>query len=153
MHPIIGFDHLNVGQKVKLKGKPEGQAFSAWEISFKETDGLAKIEGVIQRLDHREGIVRLFNHDFSLPRGIKVKDLQRNFVDINVLKAGDLVKLKGQYSPSTGWVPEKINMKASMGFDIDELHGTIDTIDRERKTLEVAGFTVFVTEKTTIEGF
>jgi hypothetical protein len=97
--------------------------------------------------------VRLFNHDFNLPGGVKVKDLQCNFVDISALKAGDLVKLKGKYSKSAGWAPEKINMKASMGFDIDELHGAIEKIDQERKTLEVAGFTVFVTEKTAIEGF
>jgi hypothetical protein len=154
MSQFIGFDCLKVGQRIKVKGKSsEDGSFAAWEISFKSPDRIAKIEGMIQRLDYEKNMVRLFNRDFALPDGIMAKNLQGQRVDLKKFKAGDMVKLKGKYSAAKGLAPEKLNMKATMGFNVDELHGAIDEINLEQKTLEVAGFKVIVNEKTAIEGF
>lgn len=154
MSEFIGFDSLNVGQKVKMKGKPStNNTFVAIEITLKESDGWAKIEGAIQGVDLQKNTLRLFDQDFALPSGIVVRDVQRNFIGLENLKAGSMVKFKGKYSASTGWLPVKINMKEIMGFAVEELHGRIDRIDGKMKTLEVAGFTVLVNKKTVIEGF
>jgi hypothetical protein len=125
----------------------------AWEISIKNPDDQAKIEGVIQRLDHHKNTLRIFNRDFALPGDIQVKGLQHNLIGLKELKTGDVVKLKGKYSASNGLLPEKIILKETMGFNVDELHGTIGEIHRAQKTLELAGFKVVVNEKTAIEGF
>ncbi|MCI0694726.1 DUF5666 domain-containing protein [candidate division KSB1 bacterium] len=154
MSQFIGFDCLKAGQRVKVKGKPsEDSTFVAGEISIKNRADQAKIEGVIQRLDHQKNTLRIFNRDFALPGDIQVKGLQHNLIDLKELKTGDVVKLKGKYSASNGLMPEKIILKETMGFNVDELHGAIDKIDRAQKTLEVTGFTVVVNEKTAIEGF
>ncbi len=154
MSQFIGFDCLKVGQRVKVKGNPlENGTFMAGEISIKNYADQAKIEGALQRLDHQKNTLRIFNRDFALPSDIQVKGLQHNLIDLKELKAGDAVKLKGTYSASNGLMPEKIILKETMGFNVDELHGAIDRIDRTQKTLDVTGFTVVVNEKTTIEGF
>ncbi|MGH7596195.1 MAG: DUF5666 domain-containing protein [bacterium] len=154
MSQFIGFDYLKVGQKIKVKGKSsEDNTFVASEISVRYSDDQAKIAGVLQRLDHQKKTLRLFHRDFVLPAAIQVKGLQHNFIDLKELKAGDVVKLKGKYSASNELMPEKIIMKETMGFNVDELYGAIDKIDRAQKTLEIIGFTVVVNEKTTINGF
>jgi hypothetical protein len=154
MSQFIGFDYLKVGQKIKVKGRPsEDSTFVAAEIKVKNSDDQAKIEGALQRLDHQKNTLRIFHRDFALPGDIQVKGLQHNPIDLKALKSGDVVKLKGKYSASNGLMPEKIILKETMGFNVDELHGDIDKIDRKQKTLEVTGFTILVNEKTAIEGF
>jgi hypothetical protein len=154
MNQFIGFDCLKVGQRIKVKGRPsEDSTFVAWEISIKNRADQAKIEGVLQCLDHQKNTLRIFNRDFALPSDIQVKGLQHNLIGLNELKTGEVVKLKGKYSASNGLMPEKIILKETMGFNVDELHGDIDKIDRKQKTLEVTGFTIVVNEKTAIEGF
>jgi hypothetical protein len=153
MDEFIGFNDLKVGQRVKVKGKPaEDGAFTALEISVKAPADQAEIEGLIQNLDHQKNTLRIFNREIALPGNIEVKTLQPG-AGLKGLKVGDVVKLKGKYSEAKGFVPEKIKLKETMGFNVEELQGDINKIDQEKKTLNVVGFTVVVNEKTTIEGF
>jgi hypothetical protein len=64
-----------------------------------------------------------------------------------------VVKLVGQYSESTGFVPEAIRMKATLAFNIEKLQGAVEQVNVEEKTLRVLGFTVRLNERTVIEGF
>lgn len=154
MDTIVGFNDLQVGQRVKIKGKPgEGGAFVAYAIDIKEPKDQAEIEGFIQSIDHPKNTLRICNREYALPDGLSVKNLQHLGAGLKSLKAGDLVKLKGTYSASKGFLPEKIAMKQNMGFNVQELQGFVDKIDRDKKILEVLGFTVLVSEKTEIEGF
>ncbi len=59
--------------------------------------------------------------------------------------------MKGQYGPNTSFVTEKVKMKESMGFNIEELQGNIDAIDADSHTIDMVGMKVIVTEKTSIE--
>jgi hypothetical protein len=143
---------LKVGQRVKVKGKPgEGRTFMALEIGLKEGDDQTEMEGLIQSLDHQRKTLRLLNQEVMVSGSAEIKDLGRNSIGLQNLKVGDLVKLKGNYSASGGFVPNKIKMKQAMGFTIEELQGHIGKIDPAKKTLEVAGVTVVVNEKTSIE--
>jgi hypothetical protein len=150
--PAICFDDLKVGQRVKVYGKrADHDAFEAREIrlavSTKTLAEAAEIEGLIQDIDHEKNTLRLANREFVLPGGIEAKDSQPNIIGLEGLKAGDRVKLKGKYSERTGFVPERINIKKSKGFNLDKLAGNINKIDRQKKTFDMVGFTVWIDEK------
>ncbi len=154
MEKVIGFNDLEVGKRVKAKGKPgESGTFLALEIATKTPSDQAEIEGLIQSINHQQNTLHILNREIAVPNSIEVKDVNSNSVGFKNLKAGNMVKLKGKYSEAKGFVVEKIKIKETMGFTIEELQGNIDKIDREKKTLQVVGFTVVVNEKTTIEWF
>jgi SAM-dependent methyltransferase len=154
MEQIIRFNDLKVGQRVKVKGKAgEDGVFVAQEISLEGSSDRAEIKGLIQSINHQKNTLYLLNREFVLPDGVAVKDSQRNTIGLKDLKAGDVVKLKGKYSEFKRFVPEKIKMQETAGFDFEELQGDINKIDREKKTLEVVGFKVVFNEKVTILKF
>jgi len=154
MEKTIGFDNLKMGQRVKVKGKPaEGNNFSALEISIKPGDEEAALEGKIQSLDPEKNTLRLMNRDFALNGSVEIKNVQRQPIALKNLKPGDIVKLKGPYSASSGFTPAKVKMQESKGFNIEELQGGINKIDSAQKTLDILGFTVMVNDKTEIAGF
>jgi len=137
---IIGFDDLKIGQRVKIKIKPgKDGALVALKIRARDPDEEIEIEGLIQGIDQQKNTLRLLNRDFTLPD-----------YGLNGLKAGDRVKLKGMFSETQGFMPEKIKMKETTNFKTEEVQGDINKIDREKKTLEVIGFTVIVNENTII---
>jgi glycosyl transferase family 25 len=152
--PLIEFDALKVGQRVKVKGKlGKDGPLAAHEIIVDTVEASAEradLEGLIQRLDLQKNTLRLLNREIALPEGIAVKDLQGKIIGLQELKAGDLVKLSGKYSPRKGFAPKKIKMKEAASFGLEEVQGDIDKVDREKKTLEVAGFMVMANEKTRI---
>jgi hypothetical protein len=154
MRRFFGFNDLKVGQMLKVKGKPdESGKFAAMEISVKETVEDAAIEGRLQSIDHPKNKLRLFNHEISVPDGVEFKGLQDKSLGLKGLKVGEVVKLKGKYSATTGFNPDKIKIKEAMDYNVDELQGVVDEIDYAANTLEMVGFTVMATPRTTIEGF
>jgi len=154
MEKTIGFNNLKVGQRVKVKGKPaEGSGFAALEVSIKAGDDECTLEGKIQSLDPEKNSLRLLNRDFMVNGGVEIRNVQRQPITLQNLKAGDIVKLKGPYSESKGFAPVKVKLQEPKGFNIEELQGKIDKIDADGKTLDVIGFTVVVNDKTEIEGF
>ena len=151
LYDKLGFNDLKVGQRLKVTVKVgDDGGFVAIEISMKTPEDEASIESMIQSIDHQQNTLRLLNREFAIPDGIEIKGLQRNIISAKDLKIGDKVKLKGKYSALKGFVPEKIRMKENIGLDLDKLQGDIDKIDREKKILEVVGFTVRVNERGTI---
>lgn len=154
MEKTIGFNNLKVGQRLKVKGKPaEGNNFAALGISIKAGDDECTLEGKIQSLDAASNSLRLLNRDFKLNGGVEIKNVQRQPITLQNLKAGDFVKMKGPYAQTSGFAPVKIKAQEPKGFNVEELQGKIDKIDAAGKTLEVLGFTVSVSDKTEIEGF
>jgi FkbM family methyltransferase len=142
---------LKVGQRLNVIRKPsEGGAFVALKITMTAQSDEAVIEGFIQNIDHQKNTLCLLDREFALPDGIKIRDLQRNTIGLKDLKVGDRVKLKGTYSERKGFVPKKINMKATIGFSFEMLQGAINKIDQQKRALDVVGFTVMVDERTTI---
>jgi hypothetical protein len=147
----LGFDDLEVGQGVKVKGMPdEDGVLAAQEISVEAPADRAEIEGIVQNIDNPPNVLRLLNREFTLPEGIVVKDLQRHPTVLKNLQAGDRVKLSGTYLAPEGFVPQKIKIQSATDSGLAELRGEISKIDRKTKTLEVIGFTVAVNEKAKI---
>lgn len=153
MDQIFRFHDLAVGHCVKVKGKlAEGGAFAALQISLRPPHHHASIEGVIQQIDHQKFSLRVLNREIGVPENVLIKDAEHQRREFKNLRVEDVVKIKGIYTTSEGLVPMKIKVQETMGFHIDELQGAIDRIDHESRALQLAGFTVAVNERTTIEG-
>jgi len=153
MDKVNGFTTLQVGQRIKVKGKPGSNgSFAALEVSIKPADEDVALEGKIQGVDLQKNALRLMNRDFVLLDGIDIKDVQRQAITLKDLKVGEVVKLKGKFSIAEGLKPGKVKLQESKHFSIEELQGDIDKIDPANKTLDVLGFVVSVNEKTEIEG-
>ena len=146
------FDDLQVGQALKISGKfREGVGFLAVEILLEPAIEDDEIAAPLQGVDLQRQSVRLFNCDISLPAGMEIKDLKGNRVALNALTPGVMVKLKGAYDEAAGFVPQKIKIRETLEFNIEELQGAIDKIDRTRKRLQVNGIPVVVNANTVIE--
>lgn len=147
------FDNLSIAQRVKVKGKldPDG-TFIALEIGVEEHEDSAAIIGMIESIDYERRCLRVLQRDFIIPVSAEVKDIYRNDAAFTDLRAQSLVKLKGDYSATEGLRPDLVKMKETFGFNIDKLKGRIDALDHTAKTLQVNGYTVAVSDKTTIEG-
>ena len=153
MDQIFRFHDLAVGHRVKVKGKLAADgAFAALQISLRPPHHHASIEGMIQQIDHQNFSLRVLNREIGVPENVVVKDAGQQRCEFNNLRVEDVVKIKGIYTDREGLVPMKIKVQETMGFHIDELQGAIDQIDHERRALQLAGFTVAVTERTAIEG-
>lgn len=154
MAATIGFGNLKVGQRVKVKGKPGNNGdFEALEVEIKPPDDSASLEGRIQNLDGQKKVLRLMNRDFVVANGCEIKSAQRQTINLSALHVGDIVKLKGSYTPDQGFKPVKVKVQEPKGFGIEELQGSIDNIDVEKRTLGILGFAVMATDKTEIVRF
>ena len=154
MGQVVGFTDLKVDQRVKVKGQAgEGGKFIAVEVGIKPQDDEVSLEAKIQGVDLQKNSLKIMSRDLAISNNVMIKNIPRQLVTLRELKAGDVVKIKGNYSRANGFVPAKIKMQEPRGFTIDELQGPIGKIDQAGKTLELLGFTIVVNEKTEIEGF
>lgn len=153
MSQIVGFNELKIGQRVKVKGQAlEGGKFTALEIVVKPDEEDVSFEGKLQSVELQTRTMRVMQRDFSVQSGVLIKNLARQDVGLDGLKVGDVIKVKGNYSPVRGFVPLKIKVQEPRGFAIDELQGAINKIDREANTIEVTGVAIALNEKTEIDG-
>ncbi len=154
MADVLGLTHLKVGQRVKIKGNPGANGdFRALEVNVKPGDEPAVMEGKIQALNPENRTIRLMNRDIPLGDHVEIKNIHRQPIDFSELQVGDLIKLKGDYSETEGFIPKKAKLQIFKGFDIEELQGYIQRIDPETGTLDVLGFQVVVDADAEIEGF
>jgi len=139
MDQIFRFHDLAVGHRVKVKGKlAEDGAFAALQISLRPPHNHASIEGVIQQIDHQNSSLRVLNREIGVPEDVVIKDAGQQRREFKNLRVEDVIKIKGIYTGSEGLVPMKIKVQETMGFHIDELQGSIDLIDHERRALQLA---------------
>lgn len=154
MEQVMGFTELKVGQRVKIKGNHGSNgSFTALEVKIKPSDENASVESKIQAVDMGKKSIRLMNRDFQITGESSILDLSRNKVGIEALKAGDRVKIKGEYTPDGSFKIEKLKVQQISGYDVDELQGFINEVDMQNRTLQVIGFRVVLDKNTEIEGF
>ncbi|MDQ7053603.1 MAG: DUF5666 domain-containing protein [candidate division KSB1 bacterium] len=154
MAEVLGLTQLKVGQRVKIKGNPGANGdFRALEVNVKPGEDPAVMEGKIQAVDPENRTIRIMNREIKLGENVEIKNIHRQPISFEDLQEGDLIKLKGGYSESEGFVPKKAKLQIFKGFDIEELQGYINRIDAHTGVLDVLGFQVVVDSDAEIEGF
>ncbi len=152
MSQIVGFNELKIGQRVKVKGQAAEGKFMALAIVVKSDEEDVSLEGKLQGVEAERNIIRVMHRDFTVSGNALIKNLARQDVGLKDLKVGDVIKVKGKFTPATGFVPVKIKVQEPKGFAIDELQGPINKIDRDTNLVEVVGIAIALNEKTEIDG-
>jgi len=151
MHTQHSFEDLRVGQYVIVNGKSRAmEGFLAVEIAIEPERDDAELQSAIEHVDLQRRRIVIFDQEVDIDEASEIKDRDHHRVDLAALQPGQMVKLKGTYSASGGFAPKKIRMKETMGFNIEELRGVINRIDRNKRALEVNGITVLMNDKTSI---
>ena len=153
MEEILGFNNLKIGQQVKVKGLPGPEGgFTAFQIEIKPSRPQSTLIGLLQNVDLRRNTLRMLDRQFTVPDACVITDLNGSLMGMVDLRPTTRVKLKGVYSEAEGFLLQKIEVAAALGFNIDKIEGAIDHLDEASKTLKVVGFTVLANRRTMIEG-
>ncbi|RMG63382.1 MAG: hypothetical protein D6715_11285 [Calditrichaeota bacterium] len=146
--------NLQVGQRVKVKGNVDEQGnFNALEVKVKPGDVDAVMEGRLQGVDVESNTIRLLGRDITLGPDTVIRSADRRDLDLADLKVGEIVKLKGTYSPESGFEVEKVKVQEPKGYYVEELQGYITAMDAESDVIEVVGMTVKLSTRTEVEGY
>lgn len=149
MNSII-CEKLQVGQAVSLTGKYfVGEGFLAVEISPGESE--AEITCPIHTFDAQHRVLRVFDHAFTLSPQIEVKNLEGAPTGVAALQTGRMVKLKGKFEQARGFLPEKIKLRETREFNIEEMQGVITHIEREAQRFFINGIPVLINDRTILE--
>lgn len=144
------FDYLRIGQAVKISGKyRDGAGFLAVEIALEPSTVDAEIECLLQSVDLKCRLLRLCNQSIPFPEDLDLKDVEGNQVGLAALKPGVMVKLKGKYAAS-GFVPKKMKLPETLEFNVEQVQGVIEKMNRAQKTFQVNGVTILVAANTVI---
>ncbi len=143
-------EKLQVGQAVSLTGKYlVGEGFLAVEISPGETE--AEITCPIHAFDAQHRLLRVFDYAFTLSPQVEVKNLEGDPAGLAALQAGRMVKLKGRFEPAQGFLPEKIKLRDTREFNIEEMQGVITHIERDAQRIVINGIPVLINDRTILE--
>ncbi len=143
---------LQVGQWVKVRGvAADDGRFIALEVILRAAKKRAGLEGLIQGINHHQRSLRMLNRDITVPEGILVKNGLANDVCLTDLHAGDAIKVSGKWR-SGEFVAKRIKVKNIGGLNLEEIEGPISRIDMGFGGFDTMGFSVAITDKTSIEG-
>lgn len=143
-------ERLHQGQAVSITGKYlAGEGFLAVEISPGDTE--AEIMCPIHTFDAQRGLLRVFDQTFALSPQVEIKSLDGDPAEQGVLQAGRMIKLKGKYEPEQGFLPEKIKLRETREFNIEEMQGVISRIEPEARRIYVNGIPILIDERTILE--
>ncbi|MDQ7053602.1 MAG: hypothetical protein Q9P14_12150 [candidate division KSB1 bacterium] len=149
MSHFIEFDELQEGQYLKIAGKllPDS-GFLAVEIVVEPSPGNDKIEAELQHVDLRRKRIKVLNQELPLEPVVEIRDADSGQTDWKALKPGTLVKIKGRYEDGRGFVPEKMKLKETLEFNVEELQGRLLFVDRTNRQLVVNGIPIRANGKT-----
>ncbi len=149
MSQFIDFAELQEGQYVKIAGKffPD-TGFLAVEIVVEPVQGDDKIEAVLQKVDLQRNRIQVLNQELSLETVGWIQNTDNEPEKTAMLSPGTLVKIKGRYDEKQGFIPEKMKLKETLEFNIEELQGRILWVDREKRRLVVNGIPIVANGKT-----
>lgn len=143
-------ERLHVGQAVSITGKYlPGEGFLAVEISPGEAE--AEIMCPIHTFDAQRNLLRVFDQTYVLSPHVEVKGLDGDPTGWAALQAGRMIKLKGKFEPEQGFLPEKIKLRDTREFNIEEMQGVISRIEPETRRLHVNGIPILINERTILE--
>jgi hypothetical protein len=135
--------------RVKVKGHTqEDGSFVALEVGIRRPAAKAEIKAAIEHIDPDLGVVRVLHRDIALSSSCQITGRSGQSFSASELAAGDTVRLAGPYSTEEGFAARSV--RVSRSGDLEELVGTIESFDRDRRSFDVLGFSVHLTENTKV---
>jgi hypothetical protein len=86
-----------------------------------------------------------------VPEDIEIKDLDKERIDLEDLHPGMRIKTKGRMLEGLRFAPDKIKVKDVTPDAMDEVEGTLGTLDAGTRSFTLMGFRVWCDEDVEIE--
>jgi len=107
----------------------------------------AVVEATIETVGHG-GAVHLLGRAVRVTPDALVSGPEGELLTYNAIGAGARVWLGGHWSEASGFVADEIRLRAPREFEIVKVAGPARGYDAERGRVEIAGFTVVMSDRT-----
>lgn len=144
-------DDLQVGQTVAIEGKSaDARTIRASEIEIQQEPGAEKLKGRIQSIDSgANSLVVLGTRVFAAPDA-QIAARDGSAIPFPGLQKGWMVKVKGRLQEGALQASE-IKASREEAPDEAEVEGRVQSIDKARGTMTVAGLMIRLTPATRIK--
>ena len=145
-------DDLQIGQMVAIEGKSSAaRTIQASEIEIQQAPHEDKLKGRIQNIDSgTNSLVVLGTKVFAAPDA-HIADRGGGAIPFSSLQKGWMVKVKGRLQEEGALQVSEIKVSREEAPDEAEVEGRVQSIDKARSTLTVAGLTIRLTPATQIK--
>jgi len=143
MNDFYEFSDLRIGMRVNVEGAyaPEG-VFKAQQISIKGDGDEDEIAASVDSVDPAAGILQVLGLQVRVSEEVEIKDIDKRPLSLGALEPGMRIKTKGQVQADGSFAPLKIKLRLHTPDEMDEIEGTITSLDPANHSLRVLGFQV-----------
>jgi hypothetical protein len=145
-------DDLQVGQTVAIEGKSAGaRTVHASEIEIQEESSEEKLKGRIQNIDDGANSLVILGTRVSTTPDAQIAARDGSSIPFSSLQKGWMVKVKGRLQGEGTLQASEIKVSREEAPDEAEVEGRVQSIDKARSTMTVAGLTIRLTPATKIK--
>jgi Domain of unknown function (DUF5666) len=145
-------DDLQVGQTVAIEGKSAGaRTVNASEIEIQEESSEEKLKGRIQTIDTGANSLVVLGTKVFAAGDAQIAARDGSTIPFSSLQKGWMVKVKGSLQGEGTLQASEIRVGREEAPDEAEVEGRVQTIDKARSTMTVAGLTIRLTPATKIK--
>jgi hypothetical protein len=145
-------DDLQVGQTVAVGGKsPDARTIHANKIEIQQALREEKLKGRIQTIDSVANSLVVLGTRIFAARDAQIVDRAGSVIPFSSLQRGWMVKVKGRLQEGGGLHASEIKLSREEAPDEAEVEGRVQSIDKARGTLTVAGLVIRLTATTMIK--
>jgi Domain of unknown function (DUF5666) len=145
-------DDLQVGQIVAIEGKAAGaRTVHADKIEFQEESDEAKLKGRIQNIDGGGHSLVILGTKVSTAPDAQIVARDGSAIPFSSLQKGWMVKARGSLQGEGTLQASEIKVSREEAPDEAEVEGRVQSIDKARNTMTVAGLTIRLTPATKIK--
>jgi Domain of unknown function (DUF5666) len=143
MNDFYEFTDLRVGMRINVEGAcaPDG-IFRAQQISIKGDGDEDEIAASIDSVDPAAGVLQVLGLRVRVSGDVEIKDIDKRPLTLGALESGMRIKTKGQVRADGSFEPLKIKLRTHTPDEMDEIEGTITSLDPANHSLRVLGFHV-----------
>ncbi len=144
----IDFAHLRLHDQVKVKGAMNSDgSVTAITVSLKQAEDVAVIQAPLKHVDHAR-VIHLLNSQFILSDRTEIASTHSGQLDVEALRAGQVVELTGRCSFEAGFSPVTLQIRNESSPQIAVLRGRIEEINPVARTFRVLGITIATDDET-----
>lgn len=145
-------DDLQVGQTVAIEGKSlDARTIRASEIEIQQESHEDKLKGRIQHIDSGANSLVVLGTKIVAAGDAQIAARDGSVMPFSSLQKGWMVKVKGKLQEEGALQASEIKVSREEAPDEAEVEGRVQSVDKTRSTLIVAGLTIRLTPTTKIK--
>jgi len=143
---------LQVGQTVAIEGKSlDARTIHASEIEIQQESHEDKLKGRIQHIDSGANSLVVLGTKVVATPDAQIAARDGSTMPFSGLQKGWMVKVKGRLQEQGALQASEIKVSREEAPDEAEVEGRVQSVDKSRGTLTVAGLTIRLTPATKIK--